>query len=241
MTIEETALDRVATNLALIAGAISTLAEAVNGTYGGKPIYAQQAQQPVATPTEPAKPRGRGRPPKGGDDAPPAQPAAAPAPAPAETDPFAAPAAPMAFTLEDVRALIALKNATSQENALRVLKDASGVGDLTSLQAAQYGVVVSAAKKAIGPEQTVAPSDDPFAAPASMSAPAAITVEELKALIVATQKRTGADTVQKVVMKHGGKAKNPDTGLEGVSFKALPESAYAAVVAELKALPTTKQ
>ena len=41
MSIEET-LDRLATNVAMIAGAISTLAEAVNGTYKGNPIYAQQ-------------------------------------------------------------------------------------------------------------------------------------------------------------------------------------------------------
>jgi hypothetical protein len=41
MSIEDT-LDRLATNVAMIAGAISTLAEAVNGTYKGNPIYSQQ-------------------------------------------------------------------------------------------------------------------------------------------------------------------------------------------------------
>jgi hypothetical protein len=35
------ALNRIAYNLAAIAGAIATLAEAVNGTYKGKPIYTQ--------------------------------------------------------------------------------------------------------------------------------------------------------------------------------------------------------
>ncbi len=42
MSIEET-LDRLATNVAMIAGAIATLAEAVNGSYKGAAIYANNA------------------------------------------------------------------------------------------------------------------------------------------------------------------------------------------------------
>ena len=52
MSIEET-LDRLATNVAMIAGAISTLAEAVNGSYKGNPIYGQQQAAPPEEPRAP--------------------------------------------------------------------------------------------------------------------------------------------------------------------------------------------
>lgn len=190
----------------------------------------------VATPA----PRGRGRPPKGG--AAPATAAAAPAEAAAEPDPFAeAPPAAPAATIDEVRAaLTALKTATTQENALAVLKSAGGADNLTSLKPEKYGAVVAAAKLAVAPVKAApAVEDDPFALPAA-AAEKPITKEELKALIVDAQKRTSADTVQKLVMEHGGKAKNPDSGIEGPNFNALPAEKYSAVAAKLKALPSTK-
>jgi hypothetical protein len=181
--------------------------------------------------------RGRGRPVK-------AEEPAAPAPAPAAADPFEAPApTPVApkHSLQDVRAaLTGLKVATSQENALGVLKTAGGVANLSELPPAKYDAVVAAVEAATPKAGT--PEVDPFEVPAA--APAApeksFSLEDVKAAVVAAQKRTATDTVQKVVMKHGGKAKNADTGAEGPSLKALPVSAYAACLAEINGLPGTK-
>lgn len=210
-----------------------------------KSLAGESVTTEAATPVK----RGRGRPVVG--EAPSGAAAATVSTAPVATspttdDPFAAPATPAAptATLDEVRAaLTALKTATSQDNALKVLKDAGGADNLTSLTVDKYGTVVAAAKNAIPATKptAVVELDDPFAIPAS-SAPAAKppTLEEVKALIVETQKRTSQDTVQKVVMEHGGKAKNPDTGIEGPSLKALPVEQYAAVAAKLKALPSTK-
>lgn len=191
--------------------------------------------------------RGRGRPVTGEATAAATPAAAVPvatSPVTTSDDPFAAPAAPAAptATIEEVRAaLTALKVATSQENALKVLKDSSGSDNLTALPAAKYGAVVVAAKAAIpGAKPAVIETDDPFAIPAAAPAEKPPTLEELKALIVETQKRTSQDTVQKVVMEYGGKGKNPDTGIEGPSLKALPAEQYVAVAAKLKALPSTK-
>lgn len=195
-----------------------------------------------ATPV-PAQPRGRGRPPKPPEGAP-----AAPAPAaalPEPADPFAAaPAAPPVptATLDDVRnALTTLRAATTQENALKVLNDSGGAGNLTDLKPENYGKVVQAAKAAT--PQAGQPAADPFAAtpaPAAAPAPKALTLEDVRAVIVETQKRTSADTCKKVVMDHGGKAPKPDGGGDEASLKALPEANYAATIAALKALPSTK-
>lgn len=215
------------------------------------------AQSPAGAPP-PAK-RGRGRPVVGEAPAPvAASPAAAggqTAAAASQTatattpftadDPFAtqAPAAPTA-TIDEVRAaLTALKNATTQDNALKVLKAAGGADNLPSLKPEKYGEVVVACKNSmpgVAPTVQTEP-DDPFALPTE-AAPAEKppTKEELKALVVETQKRTSAETVQKIVMEHGGKAKNADTGFEGPNFNALPASKYGVVAAALRALPSTK-
>jgi hypothetical protein len=66
------------------------------------------------------------------------------------------------------------------------------------------------------------------------------TLESVKAAILAAQKRgVRTEVVQKVVMEHGGKARNPDIGIEGPSLKALPESQFAACIAVLQTLPIT--
>ena len=87
-------------------------------------------------------------------------------------------------------------------------------------------------------------TDDPFAAPAATapSAPASTPVTsapslaDVKAAVIAAQKRTGTDVVQSIVVKNGGVAGSPPQ----VSLKALHESKYAQVIAEIAALPSTK-
>ena len=183
--------------------------------------------------TAPPAPRGRGRPPKV-TEAPPA----APAPAPEAPDPFTGAAAPPA-TLDEVRAaLTALKAATSQEFALKVLKDAGGANNLSALTAGSYGAVAAAAKAAMpGTEPEVDPFETPTLEPAGSPQP---TLEDVKAAVVAATKRTAADTVQRVVMINGGTAPTAAGGPAGPSLKALAPSSYAAVIAAVNNLPTTK-
>lgn len=234
-----------------IAAALRVLADAVENTPApGDGVAVPEGTPPNSAAGATAAPqkRGRGRPAKG-EDAPPAAPA--PAPAATEADPFgetpAAPAAPTA-TLDEVRAkLTALRAATSTEKALAVLKKASGADNLPGLTPDKYGTVVAAVNvelRIAAESAKPATEADPFAAPGGpgpQPAPAStITLEQVKAAATAATKHTAVDTVQKVVMKHGGKSKNPDTGIEGPSLKTLPESAYAAVLAELQALPKTK-
>lgn len=222
-----------------VAAALRVLADAIEGTTveTGAPVVTPAAA--IAAPAAPAK-RGRGRPVQG-ETAPAASASPAPSPAATEADPFgSSPAATAAPTLtqDDVRnALVALKDATSQDNALKVLKESSGgVSTLPQLPADKYATVVAACKAAL--PGAAAPAADPFevSSPAQTDAP---SLEDVKAAVVEAQKRTATDTVQKVVMAHGGKAPGPN-GVEGPSLKALPVPSYAAVIAAVKALPTTK-
>lgn len=221
----------------------AVLAEAgVIGSTNPVPAATPAAASPAVAPPR----RGRGRPVQGETAAPAAIAAPVVPPAAAEADPFAEPAPAVATaptaTLDEVRAaLTALKNATNQTTALEVLKDVGGVSNLTELQKTpeKYGAVVQAARAALPvAADAEAEPDDPFAATETAAEPVP-TKEEVRAAIVAAQKRTGADIVQKIVMKHGGKAVGTN-GVEGPSLQALPASAYAAVVKEVGALPTTK-
>lgn len=238
---EPAALDRLASNIALLAGAIGTLAAAVNGDYKGLPI----GSAPTSPPAEPQK-RGRGRPAKG-EDAAAASPAATPSTTPVET-PVAPEADPFASTasIEDVRAaLTALKTASSQDKALAVLKKAGGADNLPGLAAEKYAQVVAAVnvELRIIENGKPVPEADPFEIPATApAAPAAkpLTLEDVKAAVVGATKRTGTDVVQKLVMEHGGKATNPETGAPGPSLKAIPEANYAALVKAISELPSTK-
>lgn len=227
-------MDRIAENLALIAGAINTLAAAVNKEYGGKPIGSQPASAPpTATPVATGKPRGR----KPADTATTTPAAAAAVP---EADPFETTAAPaVTATIEEVReALTALKGKTDQATALAVLKEVGGAANLPELKAEKYGAVVAAAKAKAA---VAAPAEeaDPFEVGTAAPAKAA-TLEDVKAAVVAGQKRTATDIVQKVIMDHGGKAVNPATSAEGPSLKALSADQYAKVIVAINALPTTK-
>lgn len=217
-----------------IAAALRALADA----FEADTPAAAPAETAAAAPVAAAAPRGRGRPPKAAAE--PVAPVAAP---PAEPDPFetAAPAVlelPPA-TLDQVRkALTDLKNATDQATALKVLADVGGAPNLTTLAPGKYAAVVAAATKATPVAGAPAAEVDPFetetAAPVK-----AVTLEEVKAAVVAAQKRTASDTAQKVVMELGGKAAK-DGGGYGPSLKALPAENYAAAVKALNELPATK-
>ena len=148
-----------------VAAALRLLAEAFE-------TPAATADLPPASPGEaPAAPkRGRGRPVAGETPA-----AQTPAPAVVEADPFdtTPPAATApAATLDDVRtAMKALAAATTQDNALAVLKEAGGVANLTELQRTpeKYGAVVLAAKAQL--PTTTQPAEDPFETTAPAAAP----------------------------------------------------------------------
>ena len=206
---------------------------------------------------EPAAPKkARGRPVKGEETAPaaaPAQAAASPAtstPALAasapdtapEEDPFAGTPVAPTVTLDQLRdAATRLSKLTSQDKAVGVLKSATGAASFGVLYPEQYGVAYQAFETAIANTKV---TDDPFAAPAATapSAPASTPVTsapslaDVKAAVIAAQKRTGTDVVQSIVVKNGGVAGSPPQ----VSLKALHESKYAQVIAEIAALPSTK-
>lgn len=241
MALEET-FDRIAMNIALLTGAVATLSESVNGKYAGKPIYADNVAKDPASATAPAAtPKPRGRPARGETAA---STASAASTAAVEADPFATLVTAPTATLDEVRAaLTALKEARTQADALKVLKDSSGVDNLGELQKTpeKYGAVVAAAKAAL-PDIGAAAVADPFetATEASAEPAKSVTLEEVKAACVAAGKRTGQDKVQKIVMDHGGRGKNAATGVEGPSLNALSKDNYAAVIAAVSALPTTK-
>lgn len=221
----------MALNSGRIAAAFRALADAFEED--------QPAPAEVAPTPAPAK-RGRGRPVQG--EAAPAT-AVQAAPAVVEADPFAvtAPAevAPVA-TLAEVRAaLTALKDATSQKAAVELLKAVSGADNLSSLPPAKYGEVVAAAKKAMPAAAPVAEPDDPFAVPATTSE-RTYTLEDVRAAVLEATKRTGQDRAAKVVMDLGGKAPKADGSGFGPSWTALPKEQYAAAIAGLNALPSTK-
>jgi len=202
----------------------------------------------------PAK-RGRGRPAKGEDPiaAPATSAAVDPTPEPAETDPFAA-ATPVlpAVTLEQVREkAVALSKATSQANAVEVMKKATGAASFGDLKPESYAAALAAFTGALTALEAAA---DPFAVgatapvtkptPATSEAPAAAqdapSLADVKKAVVDGQKKTSAAVVQKIVMDHGGAAVDPATGQKGPSLKALPVGSYAQVIAAIAALPTTK-
>lgn len=223
-------------NTERVAAALRALADAIETPAAPQDL----PQPPPPQPVEAAKPRGRGRPPKGEGAAP-----AQPAPAPADADPFgdapATAAAPVATQADVRKALTDLKAVTTQENALAVMKTAGGVHVITELKPEKYDAVVAAAKAAM-PGAPVPEADDPFATgeavpPAAEPVP---TLEDIKAAVVKASKRTAADKAAAIVIKHGGVKAKADGSGNGPSWAALPVSKYAAVLAELNALPTTK-
>ena len=63
-------------------------------------------------------------------------------------------------------------------------------------------------------------------------------LERLRQAIIAARKRGArAAVLQSIVMTHGGRAARPDGRGDGPSLKALPLEKYAAVIAEVEALP----
>jgi hypothetical protein len=227
-------------NSVQVAAALRILANAIEAPEADATPGTSATQEPAASPK-----RGRGRPVKGEETAPsaaaqassttPQTPASAqPQPDPFETTPVAPPA-----TIEQVReALKGLAAVTSQAIALELLKSVGGAANLTDLKAEKYGLVVQAATAAIGPKTVLVVESDPFAMPPG--ATPALTVDDVRAVVIATAKHASQDMISKVVMSFGGKAKNPETGVEGPSWKALPPENYAKTIEALNALPKTK-
>lgn len=189
-----------------------------------------------------ATPKPRGRPAKG-EAAASAAPAASTAAV--EADPFDSPAPVTAtvptVTEDEVRAALnALKEAVSQDKALAVLNAAGGATNLSDLRKTpeKFALVVAAAKAAMPAVTASTVEADPFeTASEPVKQP---TLEEVKAACVAGGKRASQEKVLKIVMDHGGKGKNAATGAEGPSLNALSADKYAAVIAAVAALPTTK-
>jgi hypothetical protein len=191
---------------------------------------------PLNTPAAPAaapKPRGRGK----GVQAAAAQ-AAAPVAAEEAPDPFAttvAVAPAPAATPDDVRAaLTALSARTTKDIAVGVLKS-FGAENLSALSADKYEAVIKAASG-----YQVATETDPFEVPPQAPAQTTVTREDVRAALVKAQKRTAVDTTARVLMANGGVTADPEGGVQKPSIMALPESAFAATIAALEALPTTK-
>ena len=171
-----------------------------------------------------------------------AAPAAVTAPT-AEADPFAeAVPAAVVVTKDQVREeAVKLAKATSQDNAVSVIKNATGVS-FPDLKPEQYAVAYSALVNAPRGEA------DPFTTGETASVTAAQadapSLDDVKAALRKAQARTGANKVQDVVVAHGGVTidtnPGPAHGTKKVSVNALAVSAYAAVIAAVNALPDTK-
>jgi hypothetical protein len=220
-------------NTRLLAGALRDLANALETPADPSGAPPRPSDPQPETPPKPAK-RGRGRPVAG-------EAVAAPDHPQAVEDPFTAPPQPSdpVATLDEVRAsLKELAKATSQAAALKVLKDVGGADNLSGLAVEKYGAVAMAAFNAL-PNKPIAgtPEVDPFeTTTVQVDAP---SLEDVKAAVVAAQKRTSTDKVQAIVIAHGGTAPTSDGGT-GPSLKALPVPKYAAVIAAVNALPSTK-
>lgn len=144
-------LERLATNVAMLTGAVSTLIAQLGGQYGAP------GTAPTAEPAKVTKPRGRQA--KGEENGVAVAPSTTPAMAPAvsspatsavaEVDPFEIEQKPAAKPLEltDVRAaLIAYQKTTSPEAARKKLKEHGGVDSLASLTADKFQAVVDSLK-----------------------------------------------------------------------------------------------
>ena len=241
MTIEET-LDRLATNVALIAGAISTLAEAVNGTYKGTPIYKDHGNEPSVPP---AAPKTRGRPAKGETDGKAVVPekttaveasgaAIDPTPATKVSPPV------QVGTKEAMKAaVLAYRDATSQDEALKLLT-AVGAENWGTVPPHLYQQVTDSAVAALAAlQKPAAKTLDPFGDDDSDAAPV-LVLADVKKAFVARQKDVSEAALLGVLKDLGAVG----TGAPGVapapSLKHLDASKFAAAIAAVNALPKTK-
>jgi hypothetical protein len=93
---------------------------------------------------------------------------------------------------------------------------------------------------AVVPRPDVAASRSIVAPPKPLvAAPKGTTLDDVRSAVIEAIKRTSASTAQNVVMAQGGKVPISEAG-EGPSLKALPTEQFAACVAALRALPTTR-
>src|ERR1700722_8399474 len=189
-------------------------------------VRAPESQQPAPDAADP-KPSTRGRKAKGegggvavsppanattANTSTPAVPSSSTS-APDEADPFvdATPPAPVATQAEMRAAVLALRDATDQGTALAILK-VYGYDTFGSIQEKDYGNIARDAKAKTPVKAAV--EADPFAdaTPATVVAASTaksetkLTLDDVKKAVVAAQKRTGTDIVQRVVMDHGGSA-----------------------------------
>jgi hypothetical protein len=129
--------------------------------------------------------------------------------------------------------------AASEEERLAVIRDLG-----VMLLAKDY-FAAKVKTRRVEPDLVVLPKPDAAAPkrvvlrrPVTASA-AGTTLEDVRSTVIEAIKRTSANAAQNVVMAHGGKAPMPKGG-EGPSLKALPTEQFAACVAALRALPTTR-
>lgn len=225
----EEKLGRIADSLAVIA------------SHFGAKEPAPISGQPAPDAAEPKKARGRQARGEVSGAATPAQ-SAASSTVVETADPFAEtkPSAPK-NTLDQVRAAAkAYGAATDQATAVALMEKVSGHKSLGTLTADKYDAVVAAFNDALVETSKPTAEDDPFGETTAPAADAKVpTFDDVKAAVVKAQKRTATDTVQKVVMSHGGKAAGQN-GAVGPSLKTLPVDKYAVTIRDIEALPTTK-
>lgn len=245
MSIEET-LDRLATNVAMIAGAISTLAEAVNGTYKGNPIYAQQQATP---PADDPKPKKAGRPAKGEADGqavkPDASTAAATVAATATAkEPSASPTSEtpkQVGTKEAMKAaVLAYRDATDQATALKLLTDV-GAENFGTVKPEDWQKVTDAAVAVLAAvSKPVVKEVDPFGDDSDEPAAApTVVLADVKKAFVARQKEVAESALTGVLLALGASAPGPG-GAIVPSLKHLDPSKFAEAIAKVNALPKTK-
>ena len=236
MTIEET-LDRLATNVAMIAGAISTLAEAVNGTYKGNPIYAQQQAAP---PADDAKPSKAGRKAKGEVDGKAVAPetTATPAAIPTVTTPAATPV--VLGNKEDMKkAVLAYKDATDQATALKLLTDV-GAENFGAVKPELYQQVTDAAIAALASvSKPVVKEVDPFADSDEDVAPT-VTLTDVKKAFVGRQKDVSESALLDVLKSLGAVGAGAPGQPLTPSLKFLAADKFAAAIELVSKLPKTK-
>lgn len=253
MSIEET-LDCLATNVAMIAGAISTLAEAVNGTYKGNPIYAQRQAVP---PADDAKPSKAGRKAKGEVDGVAVAPVAAtPMVVDAPTVAAAVVAAPVATATSTITpaspvqvgtkeamkaAVLAYRDATDQVTALKLLTDV-GAENFGAVDPAKYQQVTDAAVAALAAHQVplVVEEVDPFGDDEIPAAAPTLTLADVKTAFVKRQKDVSESALLGVLKDLGATGPAAPGKPAAPSLKYLDASKFAAAIAAVNALPKTK-
>ena len=244
MSIEET-LDRLATNVAMIAGAISTLAEAVNGTYKGNPIYKDHSGEPSVPP---AALKTRGRPARGETDgkavAPEKTTAAEPAGAAIDPTPATKVSPPAQVGTKDAMkaAVLAYRDVTDQDTALTLLT-AVGAENWGTVPPHLYQQVTDSAVAALAalqkpPVKEVDPFDDDDIG-GSVALPV-VALADVKKAFVARQKDVSESALLGVLKTLGAVGAGAPGDPPAPSLKHLAADKFAAAIEAVQKLPKTK-